>query len=213
MKITIERARELLDYNPATGELRWKVRPAKNSRRRAGDAAGWRKPVTGGRKHVYVTLDGVEYQAAQIAWFLVMGNWSDVRLTSVNGDRSDLRFENLTKQTKTVDPEHRRNYELRRSFGITAADYDAMLAAQNGTCACCSQPERAKRNGKLKMLAVDHDHVTGDIRGLLCSNCNPMLGYAGDSIDILQKAASYLERHAGKKLAGDNIIRFAKKEA
>lgn len=212
MKITLERIRELLDYNPATGEMRWKARPARNSRRRAGDIAGCAKLICGER-HRYVKLDGVEYQAAQLAWFMVAGAWPDIRLTAVNGDRTDLRFQNLTKQTKTVDPEHRRNYELRRSFGITAAQYDAMQAEQNGVCACCEQPERSVRNGRVKMLAVDHDHVTGAIRGLLCSNCNPMLGHAGDSIDILQKGAAYLERHAIKKLSGDNVLRFAKKEA
>ncbi|KPK13993.1 MAG: hypothetical protein AMJ56_00350 [Anaerolineae bacterium SG8_19] len=69
-----------------------------------------------------------------------------------------------------------------------------MLKAQNGVCAICNQPETHMRNGKLKALAVDHDHKSGAIRGLLCSDCNTGIGKLKDDHKVLQSAIQYLEK-------------------
>lgn len=82
-----------------------------------------------------------------------------------------------------------RAYKLRRSFGMTIDDYDAMLALQGGGCAICGD---ACSSGK--RLAVDHCHSTGRVRGLLCSVCNRMIGHAKDNPEILEKAIIYLKR-------------------
>lgn len=75
-------------------------------------------------------------------------------------------------------------------YGLTLADYDEMLRTQGNGCAICGKtPEE---NGK--RLAVDHDHETGDVRGLLCDMCNKGLGCFGDSSQRLRSAANYLER-------------------
>jgi len=78
-----------------------------------------------------------------------------------------------------------RNYHLRARYGITAAEYDAMIEAQDGLCALCNErpPEH-----------VDHDHATGTVRGLLCSCCNQGLGNFRDSVLALRAAVVYLER-------------------
>jgi hypothetical protein len=78
-----------------------------------------------------------------------------------------------------------REYHLRRRYGITSADYDAMVEAQGGLCALCR--ERAPEH-------VDHDHVTGAVRGVLCSCCNQGLGNFRDSVASLRAAVDYLER-------------------
>lgn len=72
---------------------------------------------------------------------------------------------------------HREGH-LRRNFGLTSDDYNAMLEEQNGVCAICQQPETAKQrlSDEPRLLAVDHDHTTGAVRGLLCSRCNRALG-------------------------------------
>jgi len=80
-----------------------------------------------------------------------------------------------------------REGHLRRAFGITQTEYDAMLAAQGGGCAICG---REPRRGS--SLHVDHDHETGRIRGLLCFKCNGGLGQFGDDIDRLATAEGYL---------------------
>ena len=58
------------------------------------------------------------------------------------------------------------------NYKLTVAQYDTIFGYQNGTCYACQQPEPVAS----RRLAVDHDHTTGLIRGLLCSRCNPVLG-------------------------------------
>ena len=72
-------------------------------------------------------------------------------------------------------------------YGITLEDYNKMLSEQGGVCAICGKKEKGN-----KRLAVDHDHDTGKIRGLLCGNCNIGLGSYNDDPATLIKAASYL---------------------
>lgn len=82
----------------------------------------------------------------------------------------------------------RRSSHLKRLYGITADDYATMLAEQGGVCAICLEPQERRA------LAVDHDHVTGEVRGLLCDNCNHALGKFQDSTDHLRSAITYLEK-------------------
>jgi hypothetical protein len=84
-----------------------------------------------------------------------------------------------------------------RKKGVDATRYQEMLREQGGVCAICAQPERApdKASGKTKDLAIDHDHVTGAIRALLCSNCNRGLGLFNDDDALLAKAQSYVLYH------------------
>ncbi len=76
-----------------------------------------------------------------------------------------------------------RNYHLKRRYGIGVAEFDALLASQGGVCAICgtSDPQH-----------VDHDHACGNVRGILCFNCNGGLGQFKDSPDLLQNAIGYL---------------------
>ena len=79
-----------------------------------------------------------------------------------------------------------RDAQLRRTFGIMQADYEALLAKQGGGCAICG-----RKPGKIS-LHVDHDHETGKIRGLLCVGCNNALGQFHDDPDLLGLAADYV---------------------
>jgi hypothetical protein len=83
-----------------------------------------------------------------------------------------------------------RTYHLKRRYGITAADADAMLAAQGGLCAVCQAAPAAH---------VDHDHETGAVRALLCFNCNGGLGQFRDDPAILRAAAAYVEHHRRRR--------------
>lgn len=69
-----------------------------------------------------------------------------------------------------------RQYNLKRKYGMTVEQYDKLLAEQGGVCALCGEPETSTFRGTVKMLAVDHDHGTGLVRGLLCYRCNTDLG-------------------------------------
>lgn len=79
---------------------------------------------------------------------------------------------------------------LKSRHRMTPADYDDLLRLQDGRCAICEAPE--VNCGRRRRLYVDHDHATGTVRGLLCQQCNVLLGNAQDSEDRLLAAASYL---------------------
>jgi len=76
-----------------------------------------------------------------------------------------------------------RKSHLKRKYGLTLEAFDALLAAQGGGCAICGKPEPDN---------VDHDHVTGRVRGILCWNCNIGVGHFEDSEDRLATATSYI---------------------
>jgi hypothetical protein len=82
---------------------------------------------------------------------------------------------------------HRRQSNLRARYGMEVAEYEILLDAQKGKCSLCKEIPPKRR------LAVDHCHTTQVFRGLLCSRCNLMLGYAQDSPERLRSAAAYIE--------------------
>lgn len=91
-----------------------------------------------------------------------------------------------------------RNAQLKHKFGITLKQYNAMVMVQNYVCAICGQKETQMMNEEIVGLTVDHDHITGKIRKLLCRRCNSILGYVRDNPDILEKATLYLRFHQKK---------------
>ena len=90
-------------------------------------------------------------------------------------------------------PEQQQKNKLKYHYGMTVQEYTTKLLEQNGVCAICGKPETKAVRGKIQSLSVDHNHDTGVIRGLLCSQCNSMLGFARDSSSILSVAADYLD--------------------
>lgn len=85
---------------------------------------------------------------------------------------------------------------LQRKYNMTTTQYEDLHSKQSGKCAICGQEETAQRRGNIKKLAVDHDHVSGRLRGLLCSNCNIGLGKFKDSKEYLNSAIRYLAAHS-----------------
>lgn len=86
-----------------------------------------------------------------------------------------------------VNPENKRNAQLKHRYGITLDQYNDMLEAQAGVCKVCGGPPMHRGT-----YHVDHDHETGKIRGLLCHKCNVALGMVGDDIALLHKLAEYV---------------------
>ena len=87
-------------------------------------------------------------------------------------------------------PEKIRQWNLKRWWGMSPCDYDEILKSQGGVCAICGNPPSKKDKN---VLHVDHDHKTGEIRGLLCSFCNVGLGHFKDDVNLLAEAISYLK--------------------
>lgn len=88
--------------------------------------------------------------------------------------------------------EHQRRAGALAQYGITPEDYDALLEKQGGVCAICGGHQRRKI--RRRYFAVDHDHLTGAVRGLLCDHCNSAIGLLGDDPARCRQAAEYLER-------------------
>jgi hypothetical protein len=80
-----------------------------------------------------------------------------------------------------------RHYHLKRRYGIGARDVERMIEAQGGMCAVCRTAPAQH---------VDHDHATGQVRGILCFNCNGGLGQFRDDRAVLERAITYLRHHA-----------------
>jgi hypothetical protein len=85
---------------------------------------------------------------------------------------------------------------------MTQEEYDALLQAQEGKCKICGAPP----------TAVDHDHETGEVRGLLCRACNLGLGYFKDSAELLQRAIAYLEEAESVRSAGQPVVISSERE-
>lgn len=94
---------------------------------------------------------------------------------------------------RRVMPERSAAYDLKKHYGLTAKEYEALLESHGGKCAICGQPETQAIRGKTLRLSVDHCHAKGHVRGLLCSNCNSGLGRFKDDPAALRRAAAYLE--------------------
>ena len=94
-----------------------------------------------------------------------------------------------------------RTYHLKRRYGISAADADAMLAAQGGVCAICRAAPGAH---------VDHDHATGAVRALLCFNCNGGLGQFKDNPSFLHAAAYYVALHTARQEVAAELAAVAR---
>jgi hypothetical protein len=86
-----------------------------------------------------------------------------------------------------------RRANLKASHGITDVEWRAMWDAQGGACAACGLPETGRNQYGPVSMSVDHDHVTGKIRGLLCMRCNRALGMLRDNPALISKLLSYRE--------------------
>jgi hypothetical protein len=102
-------------------------------------------------------------------------NWYFANKNRAN-KKSRQKYEEVHRETRLV-----------RTYGITVAQYDAILIHQNGVCAICQNPPKTRR------LHVDHDHKSGRVRGLLCFRCNRIL-VANHSVQTVKKVLAYLER-------------------
>ena len=82
-----------------------------------------------------------------------------------------------------------KNWRLKRDFGISLDDYNRMVESQEGCCLICKDfpPDKS-------VLVVDHQHSSGNVRGLLCNSCNLLLGHARENCGILLSAVEYINQ-------------------
>lgn len=100
---------------------------------------------------------------------------------------------------RSPEVRHRRRLQSRKTnlrikFGLSWEQFSAMIAAQNGCCAICKNSIDFEAK---KAYGVDHDHVSGKVRAILCTTCNLGLGSFQDDPELLTAAANYLRLHRG----------------
>ena len=91
---------------------------------------------------------------------------------------------------------YQRHYFLKHQYGLSIDDYETMVASQNNLCAICQKPQtestkRRKSSRRVRDLVVDHNHITGEVRGFLCNKCNTGL-WGVENEEWLEKALNYL---------------------
>jgi hypothetical protein len=79
---------------------------------------------------------------------------------------------------------------LKVQYNLTPEEHNLLL--MSNSCDICGKGETRKHKGKVKRLCIDHDHVTGKVRGVLCHDCNTGIGLLRDSIELIEKARDYL---------------------
>lgn len=113
--------------------------------------------------------------------------WCEREIRKLNKKPKEKRIP-MTKEEARVNS---KKHMLKRRYGISIEQYDEMNKRQGGCCAVCKNPPSSRS------LHVDHDHETGKVRELLCSNCNAVLGQSKESIKNLKELIKYLEKHKG----------------
>lgn len=104
---------------------------------------------------------------------------------------------NHPEEAAQARKEARRRKTLKR-HGITPEHYASMLKKQNGVCAICENEERRiSRSGEIQPLVVDHNHRTGEVRSLLCHDCNVAIGFIEENPAIALAMVSYLTKWGG----------------
>ena len=231
--LTVAEVVNALAYDPATGVFTWKISPAKNIKagREAGCVKASRTKNGVAISYRYIRLSGQEVTAARLAWAAHYGEWPAGKLMFRDENTLNLRIDNLKLADSLADnfdwsapganksymkahqaqfPESWKNRHLKQAFGINLAEYSAMHLTQNGKCAICDQPETQMRGGKVKALAVDHNHTTGVVRELLCCDCNTGIGKLKENRNVLIAALKYLDKHSG---ATPNVVKFSEEKA
>jgi hypothetical protein len=102
----------------------------------------------------------------------------------------------------TVKRDAIKGYELKsrcKRYGLTVEQYEAMLIAQNGRCACCGRSE-LKGRGPEGTWNIDHCRKTGRVRALLCGRCNKVVGQVEENVDIAVAIAKYIAQYCRTEL-------------
>jgi hypothetical protein len=104
---------------------------------------------------------------------------------------ANARSLNWAKKNK----ERHKGNQLKYRYGISKEEYDKKIAEQQNKCEICKEEETSTFRGTLKGLAVDHSHVSGKVRGLLCKNCNVSLGLLKENKQTIKAMLNYLEKY------------------
>lgn len=118
--------------------------------------------------------------------------------STLDGYRGECK-ECHSKKSKAYYKEHKaehrvvsRRYSMKKPYGMTEDEFNALYESQGGKCAICGKPLTKVGGAKDQVAHIDHDHETDKVRGILCTKCNVGLGSFKDSLELMDKAKAYL---------------------
>lgn len=114
-----------------------------------------------------------------------------VRSTAKDGKRTQCKA--CDQKYRLENQDEIREYHYQNRYGISLEQYEEKLKEQDYSCAICGSKHTS--NDRMKRLVVDHNHNTGQVRGLLCHACNVAIGAAKEQEDILMACISYLRSY------------------
>lgn len=115
-------------------------------------------------------------------------------------DRSEYikTYDILTREKRSLKRKSRiheaKNYHLKKKYGMTLDEYNLLFLKQEGKCAICEKHQSTIKNS----LCVDHNHITGEIRGLICQPCNLIVGLCNERIEVLLNTIEYINSYVRK---------------
>jgi hypothetical protein len=158
-----------------------------------------REGITIGQPPKYVGYEDDLYRVLEVVEPVRSGGLDYLCECKLCGGKHKRTSHQLKKQSRAREcPEYRSpnwsGYDredaiIQRMYGITMAEFDKLVEFQKGNCAVCFKPlEILNRRAN-----IDHDHETGEVRGILCTGCNTGIGHLGDNIEGLERALYYLK--------------------
>ena len=119
----------------------------------------------------------------------------NVRLaSSYSYECKDCTVKRTTAYNKRNSSSVKSQY-LKRNYGLTFEEFDAMLTQQGNACAICGTTEPSQKRGRHRRFNVDHNPITGEVRGLLCTPCKEALRLVGDNIHTIENMVQYLHKN------------------
>lgn len=134
--------------------------------------------------------------AARVCKDCVTDGVTTVRPAPHQGPRCATHHRTVRRSRKAALHEKR----VQDTYGLAPGDYQRLYAAQGGVCAICGP--WSGRNGASRRLSVDHNHATGEVRGLLCRPCNTLVGQFRDNPAVFARGADYLTTPPARKVLG-----------
>lgn len=172
-------------YRAANGE---RLRAEKNAQRAADPEAAR------AREKAYRELKAAQIRARKKADYAANAEKIKERARQ-RRKLNSVKYREADKARLRADPIKFREARRRRTYGVSVEEQRSFLEAHGNACAICGAPDTY---GRGKGLAFDHDHVTGELRGVLCINCNTAIGLMKDSPLRLRAAAAYLDARQPK---------------
>ena len=141
-------------------------------------------------QHCKVTKTPADFYASKGTWDGLQKRCKECMAAQYDGWRKNNMdyVAGKAREWRAKNPERVKDHHLLKNYGIDYGTYDRMFAEQGGKCAICG----TKSTGRHTRFHVDHCHKTGEVRGLLCHNCNHGIGHFKHSPEILQSAINFL---------------------